>query len=62
METNREDFLKELEGLCVKHNMTIFAGMFGLKFRNTSKDGLIDTGAYYNQNTETKEFIKNPTE
>jgi hypothetical protein len=59
MKEKRESFISELKVLCIKHNVSVFAGMFGLKFRLEDKDGNVDVGEYYTQDIKTKELIEN---
>lgn len=56
-------FVRELQELCAKHNMTIFAGALGLRFiprdsegRNIGDDDGI-AGVYWTQSFGNKEFI-----
>lgn len=58
MNENGKDFLMELQLLCKKYNVSIFAGMFGLKFHFWNKDDDGNHIQYWTQNTETKEFTQ----
>lgn len=59
---NPEVFMQELQELCVKHNMTIFAGALGIRFVPRDSQGLnIDNdiaGKYWSQAFTTKEFMQ----
>lgn len=59
MNKNGEKFLKELEELCVKYNVSIYAGMYGLMFNFLNEEDKENRKDYYNQNLETKEFFIN---
>lgn len=58
MNENGKKFVLELEELCKKYNMSIYAGMFGLKFIFLNEEDIQNRNSYYNQNIETKEFIE----
>lgn len=57
MNQNGENFKKELEELCQKYDVTLFAGMFGVKFNFRKEEDAENNGPYYAQNFETKEMI-----
>lgn len=57
MNENGTEFKKELEELCVKYNVAIFAGMYGLKFNFMNENDKGNSSEYYTQNLETKEII-----
>lgn len=60
---NPEEFIKELQELCQKHNMTIFAGALGLRFIPRDSEGVNIEGTndissvYFTQSFASKEFI-----
>lgn len=58
MNNNGEQFKKELEELCIKYNVAIYAGIFGLKFNFMNEDDKENIDSYYNQNLKTKEFLE----
>lgn len=57
MNQNGRDFKKELEGLCVKYNVAIYAGMYGLKFNFMNETDKENSKEYYTQNLNTKEIL-----
>lgn len=57
MNKNGKDFKKELEELCVKYNVTIYAGTYGLKFNFMSEIDKENSKEYYTQNLKTKEIL-----
>lgn len=58
MNENGQKFKAELEKLCQKYNVSIYAGMFGLKFNFMNEEDTENRDGYYNQNLENKEFMK----
>jgi hypothetical protein len=57
MNPNGEAFLKELQELCSKYNVSIFAGMYGVMFNFQNEEDKESPREYYNQNLQTKEFF-----
>lgn len=57
MNQNGEHFKKELEELCVKYNVAIYAGMYGLRFNFMNETDKENSREYYTQNLKTKEIL-----
>jgi hypothetical protein len=57
MNEKGEQFKSELQQLCQKYNVGIYAGMFGIKFNFMNPEDKANNEEYYNQHHDTKEFI-----
>lgn len=56
MSKNSELFKRELESLCRKYNVNLFAGYKGIVFDFENEED--DISCYYNQDFKTKEFFR----
>lgn len=58
MNRDKEIFKKELEELCKKYNVSLFAGSRGIVFNFHNEADINVFDGYYKQKFTSKEFIK----